>query len=234
MRDGEMHATAMIGTGLLAAALVVPIVWLSSGKSVAAPAIDKMTMIEASLAVKATKVKQPQKETHEPPPVVKPEGVSHDADKKPPLEDKKKDEPPKKTDDKPPPDITKFHHASDDDTPAGPQKTPVGQFDGSQFGNAPVSKGDPYLQRLVADMHYNPPEIAKGNGVPVGCIHIQPDGKIVDTKFQTKTDDDLQTAAEAALKELVKARTDKPEEVPTNLLGLTTEWLCFHFNVSIK
>jgi len=234
MRDGEMHVTALLGTAALAAALMVPMVVLSSAKTVDANPIDKMQMIEASLAMKAEKVKQPQKETHAPPPPVKDEGVSHDADKKPP--EKKPDEPkekPPKQDDKTP-DLSKFKHPTDDDTPSGPQKTPIGQFDGSEFGNAPVSKGDPYLQKLVADMRYSPPEIAKGNGVPVGCIHLQPDGKIVDTKFQTKTDDDLQTAAEAALRDLVKARTENPVEVPTHLLSLTTQWLCFHFNVSIK
>lgn len=233
MRDGEMHVTALLGTAALAAALIVPMALLSTAKKVDADPLDHMQVIEASLAMKAEKVTQPQKPTHAPPPPVKEEGVSHDADKTPPPEDKKKDEPKEKPpkDDKAP-DLSKFKHSSDDDTPSGPQKTPIGQFDGSQFGNAPISTGDPYLGRLVADMQFSPPEIATGNGVPVGCIHLQPDGKIAETKFKTKTDDDLQTAAEAALRQLVKARTEKPEEVPTHLLSLTTQWLCFPFKLS--
>jgi hypothetical protein len=47
-----------------------------------------------------------------------------------------------------------------------------------------------------------------------------------------KTDDDLQIAAEAALRQLQKARRDKPEEVPAHLLKFTKRWLCFKFTVA--
>ena len=84
-------------------------------------------------------------------------------------------------------------------------------------------------------MNFQFPEIAKAASIPVGCIHIQPDGKIVDTTFDSpigqKGDDDLQTAAEAALKELVKVRRANPEPVPSHLLGITNQWLCFKFSV---
>ena len=80
-------------------------------------------------------------------------------------------------------------------------------------------------------MHFNPPEISKGDSVPIGCILLTPEGKITDTKFKLKTDDDLQTAAEAALAQLVKARNEHPIEVPTQLLQLTAHYLCFHFRV---
>ena len=228
-----MQVVAGVGTLVLTAAFGLPAMVFASGPTQEVAKADNMEMIEASLAVKKTKVTQPQKPVHAPDPV-KTEGVSHDDKKPPPDEPKKKDEPEKKPNDDKAPDLSKFHHSTDDDTPAGKPITSVGQFDGSDFGNAEVSKGDPYLQKLLADMHYAPPELAKGNGVPVGCIHLQPDGKVIDTKFQTKTDDDLQTAAEAALRELVKIRTENPVEVPTHLLQLTTKWLCFHFNVSIK
>jgi hypothetical protein len=80
-------------------------------------------------------------------------------------------------------------------------------------------------------MNFQFPTIAKASSIPVGCIRIQPDGKIVDTKFDQKGDDDLQTAAEAAMNELVKARRANPEPVPTHLLSITTRWLCFKFSV---
>ena len=230
MRDGEMHAMAVFGTLVLSTALIVPTVWLTAAADAdTGNKLDNMTMIEASLAVKSTKMVQPQKEVHAPDPV-KPQGQSHDADKKPPDEPKKKDEPKKPNDDKAP-DLSKFHHPTDDDTPAGKPVVQIGDLNGSEFGDSAKSIGDPWLGRLRADMHFNPPEIAKGNSVPIGCILLTPDGKISDTKFKEKSDDDLQTAAEAALQQLVKSRNEHPIEVPTQLLQLTQHYLCFHFRV---
>ena len=73
----------------------------------------------------------------------------------------------------------------------------------------------------------------EGIDAPVGCIHLTADGKIVDTKFKDKSDDDIQTArrgrAEGAE---VQTRNANPEEVPTHLLKqLTTRWVCFKFTV---
>src|SRR5579883_957173 len=47
------------------------------------PPMQEMQTIEASLAMKKTKVTQPQKPHEEPPPPVKKEGVSNDENKKP-------------------------------------------------------------------------------------------------------------------------------------------------------
>jgi hypothetical protein len=185
--------------------------------------------IEASLAMKKTKAVQPQKQ-FKPPEPTKQETVSHDADKKPD-EPKKKDDPKKPTDDKPV-DITKFKHATDDDdAPVGKAVVQIGDLNGSEFGDSATSIGDPYFGRLRADMHFNPPEIAKGDSVPIGCILLQADGKIADSRFKESTGDDLQTAAEAAIKQLVKTRNENPIEVPTHLLKYTTHYLCFHFTI---
>ena len=225
-----MHTMAILGTIVLSASLIVPTVWFTPAASGdVGPRLDDMTMIEASLAVKSTKAVQPQKEVHAPDPV-KEEGVSHDDKQKPPDDPKKKDEPKKPNDDKPV-DLSKFHHASDDDTPAGKPVVKIGDLNGSEFGDSAKTVGDPWLGRLRADMHFNPPEIAKGDSVPIGCILLTPDGKIADARFKEKTDDDLQTAAEAALAQLVKARNEHPIEVPTQLLQLTQHYLCFHFRV---
>jgi hypothetical protein len=65
---------------------------------------------------------------------------------------------------------------------------------------------------------------------------LQADGRIKAVSFDPpigqKGDDDLQTAAEAALKELQKTRAQNPEPVPTHLLSITSKWLCFKFSVS--
>lgn len=231
MRDGEMHVTALVGTAALAAALIVPMAVLSTAKSVEANPFDKMEVIEASLAMKKnTKVVQPQKPMKDPEPTVKPEGVSHDADKKPPEEKPKKDEP-KKVDDKTP-DLSKFKHATDDDdAQVGKKQVQIGDLNGSEFGDSATSIGDPWMGKLKADMHYAPPEIAKGDSVPVGCILLDPDGKIKDSKFKVETNDDLQTAAEAALKQLMTTRNAHPDPVPTHLLRLTEHYICFKFTV---
>lgn len=227
MKDAEIQAISLFGTAVLTAALFAPIVWLIPSAEAHEPELKEMETIEASLAYRKTPQKQPQKRLKAADPVEKPEGVSHDENKKVEKKDEKKDE--KKTDQDP---LAKFKHPhDDDDTPTGKPVTDIGQFNGDEKGFADDTKGDPWMQQLVADMNYNPPEIAKGNGVPVGCVHINADGKIADTKFFTKTDDDLQTAAEAALAGLKKVRNDKPVEVPTHLLKITTRWLCFKFNV---
>ncbi len=232
MKDGEIQALALFGTAILSAALIVPTVWFTAAADADdGPKLDNMTMIEASLAVKSTKAVQPQKQVRAPDPV-KEEGVSHDDKKPPPEEPKKKDEPKKKPDDSKTPDLSKFKHSDDDDTPVGkPTPVQIGDLNGSEFGDSAKSIGDPWLGRLRADMHFNPPEISKGDSVPIGCILLTPEGKIADTKFKLKTDDDLQTAAEAALAQLVKSRNEHPIEVPTQLLQLTAHYLCFHFRV---
>jgi hypothetical protein len=229
MKDAEIQAVSLFGTGVLTAALFASVVWFTEARAAEAPELADMQVIEASLAYRKTPQKQPQKRLKSADPVEKPEGVSHDENKKPiekPKEDEKK--PPKKEDQDP---LAKFKHPQDDDLQTGKPTTNIGDFNGSEKGFAEETKGDPWMQQLVADMNYSPPEIAKGTGVPVGCIRLMADGKISDTKFFTKTDDDLQTAAEAAIDGLKKARNDKPIEVPAHLLSVTTKWLCFKFNV---
>jgi len=85
-------------------------------------------------------------------------------------------------------------------------------------------------------MNFTFPEISKAQSIPIGCIHLQADGRIKAVSFDPpvgqKGDDDLQTAAEAALRELQKSRNANPEPVPTHLMGITSKWLCFKFSVS--
>src|SRR5215467_13584638 len=174
--NGQMHGLALVGTVLLSGALFGGTLYLTEAAEVEhQPELKEMITIEASLARKSEKKKQPQKELKAPEPEVKPEGVSHDEHKKPPEkkpEDKPKPKP--KTDDKPV-DITKFKHASDDDPQPGAKPvTDIGQFDGSEKGFAPINAGNPYWQHLAADNHqaWQIPTISKVKGAPVGCFHI--------------------------------------------------------------
>jgi hypothetical protein len=230
LKDTEMHVFSLLGAGLLSAALLVPVVWFTdAAEAGSAPLADNRQIIEATIAYKKTPKKQPQK-VRDVVEEVKVEGVSRDENKK--IEDKKDDK--KKEDKKPvvdPKDPFKGLRRPDEEA-GKPTTEPEGDFNGSEKGFAPESKGDPFFGRLRADMNFQFPEIAKAASIPVGCIHLQPDGRIKAIKFEAQGDDDLQTAAEAALKELQKIRNREPEAVPTHLLTITKQWLCFKFSVS--
>lgn len=226
LKDSEMQVVSVFGTVVLVAALFAPVLIYANASAAKKPD-DNLVAIEASIAYSKTPQKQPQKK-FKAPDEVKPEGVSHDETKKP--DEKKPDE--KKPDKKPDiSDLSKFKHDTDDDTPVGKPTTDPGKFNGNEQGYAEETKGDPWLGKLRGDMQYTPPEIAKGNDAPVGCIHLTADGKIVDSKWVKNTGDDLQTAAEAAIAQLTKTRNANPDPVPTHLLSLTTKWLCFKFTV---
>lgn len=234
--NGQMHGLALVGTAVLSGALFGGTLYLTEAAEAAhQPELREMVTIEASLARKSEKKKQPQKELKAPEPVVKPEGVSHDETKKPPENKPPKDEkkPAKKPDDKPV-DIHKFHHASDDDPqPGASPVTDIGQFDGSEKGFAPINAGNPYWQNLAADNHqaWQIPTISKVNGTPVGCFHIAPDGKIAAVKFDAPSGDQiLDDSVLRTLKAVQKLRNDKPQPVPTEQLGVIKRWVCFRFD----
>ena len=230
LKDPEMRVLSMIATGALTAGLFVPLLWFTDKAEAQGQQLRDMEAIEATIAYKKTPIKQPQKQTQPTPTIEKPEGVSHDENKKP--DEKKEEKKPDNAKVDPANPFGKFARPTEDE---GKPTTQPGDFNGTDKGFAPESKGDPFFGRLRADMNFQFPEIAKASSIPVGCLHIQADGTISQTTFDPpigqKGDDDLQTAAEAAMRELVKARRANPEPVPTHLLGITTKWLCFKFSV---
>jgi len=226
LKDSEIQLVSILGTGILTASLFAPVLYFATAEA-HKPSEDNLVAIEASIAYSKAPQKQPQKK-FKAPEEVKTEGVSHDETKKPD-EKKKDDKKPDKVDPKDP--FAKFKHDTDDDSPEGKPTTDPGKFNGNEQGYAEETKGDPWLGKLRGDMKYQPPEIAKGSDSPIGCIHLTSDGKIVDSKWIKNTGDDLQTAAEAAIQQLMKTRNANPDPVPTHLLSLTTKWLCFKFTV---
>jgi outer membrane biosynthesis protein TonB len=257
LNNGQLHGVAFVGTLVLGGALLLGTVILadSSGDSTHMPELKEMVAIEASLARKSEKKKQPQKELKvpEPPPPpevkppdpkvpdapVKPEGVSHDENKKPnPIDKPKVDKkpPPKKpaVDDKPVDIAKQFHHPSDDEPQAGAKPTTdIGQFDGSEKGFAPITTGNPYWQSLVADFHqvWEIPTISKVNGATVACFHIEPDGRIAESRIDARSGDEtLDDSVQRAMKATQKARNAAPQPVPTEQLGVIHKWVCFRFN----
>jgi outer membrane biosynthesis protein TonB len=229
--NSQMHGVALVGTLVLSGALFGGTLYLTEAAETShEPQLKEMMTIEASLARKSEKKRQPQKERKTPEPLVKPEGVSRDEHKKPldtPPDDKKRAKPDE------PIDISRFKRPSDDEPQSGAPTTDIGQFDGSEKGFAPINAGNPYWQHLVADFHqvWEIPQISKVNGIAVGCFHIEPDGKIAATKFDTPSGDEtLDDSVQRAMKATQKARNDKPQPVPTEQLGVIKKWVCFRFN----
>lgn len=233
MRESQMHAFAAFSALALTSALITAATRMTDAQADTAAPLEDMEAIEASLAYKKPNApKQPQKKKVAPPPEVKPDGVSRDENKKPLDEPKKPEDKKPIKSDTPVDPLAKYKRVDPDDDVGKPNET-VGAFDGSEFGIGDVTKGDPYFQRLVVDLAWASPELAKAGATPpVGCIQLTAEGKIPQTTFKVKGDDDIATLAEAALKELKQKRNEKPEEVPTHLLKqLTTRWICFKFTV---
>jgi len=230
LKEPEMQMLSIVGALALTAGLFVPMLWFTDRVDKADSQLKDMEAIEATIAYKKSPTKQPQKEVQAQPTIDKPEGVSRDENKKPDEKKPEEKKPEAKVDPNNP--FGKFARPNDDE---GKPTTQPGDFNGDEKGFAPTSKGDPFFGRLRADMNFQFPEIAKASSIPIGCLHIQADGQIANTTFDPpigqKGDDNLQTAAEAAMRELVKARRANPEPVPTHLLGITTKWLCFKFSV---
>lgn len=235
-RDGELQGIAASGSLLIMAAMIVPtLVWAGSA-AVAddGPNLTEMEAIEATLAYKKPNTPtQPQKQFQAPPPQDKPQGLSLDDQKKP--DDKKPDDPKPKTTEPTPADYNKYKRTGDDVPVGKPTDEDVGAFDGDEHGFADVSKGDPYFQKLVGDLlaGWEYPEILADGGVPVGCLHIDATGKIVETKFKEKSgSSELDDSVDRALASVKKARNETPIPVPTHLLRqATTQWVCFKFKV---
>lgn len=247
-KDGEIQTISLLGTGILTAALFLPVLYLTEKAEAGKTKWDDMESIEASIAYKKTPQKQPQKKTQQPE-VKKPdEGVSRD-EKKKPIEGCKADSECKadekckdhhcvpkqdtkvaKTD---PKDPFAGHHRDDDDAPTGKPTVDPGDFNGNEFGWAPQTKGHPFWQQFAKDIHENfaLPTISEANGIPVGCFHITPDGKIAEVKMKEHSASaDLDQAAEHAIDAVKKLRNDNPVPVPTELLGATSRWICFRFD----
>lgn len=231
LNNTTLHVLASVGTVLIGSSLLSLLVYASRPAQAAPePPRKELVTIEASLARKSVKQKQPVKELKTPEPPAKPEGVSRDENKPPePKKDDKK--PARKPEDKT--DISKYLRPSDDEPQSGAKPTTdIGQFDGSEKGFAPLNAGDPYWRNLAADFRqlWEIPAVLKVSGTPVGCFHIAPDGKIVDTKFDVPSGDEtLDDSVQRALQAIKKARNDKPQPVPVGQLGAIKGWTCFRF-----
>jgi len=186
----------------------------------------KEELIEASIAYKKPDApKQPQKK-HRTPPETEKVKISRDEKKIP---DKKPEEKKKAV-----PSWKDFKRdAPEDDNPDYEEGKPAprtgGAFDGKTYGWADENKGHPYMRELARLVHFAIPTLEKGNGEAYACIRLGADGKIKDTKVRKSGNTNIDRAADEALRNMVKARNEDPDvkPVPSELLSLTTHWICF-------
>jgi Cys-rich repeat protein len=247
LNEGQMRVISAAGAAFLTLLIAGPTLWLATAKNVAAaPPLEDMEAIEASLAVKKTPQKQPQKKIEAKPIEEKPEGVSRD-EKKVVEENvckqdkdckngevckKGKCEPEKivKKEEETDP-LGKFRRDPDAQTGDKPTTSTGETFDPNDRGWAEESKGDPFFQRVARDFveNFEYPKILQGESA-VGCIHLLADGQIQKYKVDPKSGEDtLDDAVERALKKMKQLRAQSPEAVPTHLLKqATTRWICFN------
>lgn len=248
LKNGEMHVISALGAAVLSIAVVVPTVWFAKAKDVqAAPLLEDMEAIEASLAVKKKPAKQPQKKIEEKPPEEKVEGVSKDEKKvveenvckvdkdckKGELCKKGKCEAEKiaKVEDPNKDPLAPFRRPDPDEVTGDKPTTSVGDFNDNDRGWAEESKGHPFFQRVARDFveNFEYPKILQGESA-VGCIHLLADGNVQKFKVDPKSGEDtLDDAVERALKKMKQVRAQNPEPVPVELLKqATTRWICFN------
>lgn len=248
LRDGEIQAISALGALILAGALGVPVIYFAEPRIVdAAPLLEDMEAIEASLAVKKRPAKQPQKKIEAKPPEEKPEGVSRDEQK---VVDENKcssdadcktgevcrkqkceREKVAKTEDDPNKDpLAKFRRDPDAVTGDKPT-TDVGAFNDNDRGWAEETKGHPFFQRVARDFveNFEYPKILAGENA-AGCIHLLADGTIQKYKVDPKSGEaTLDDAVERALKKMKQLRAQNPDPPPIELLKqATTRWICFN------
>jgi len=232
--NSALHAWASAGLAIIAfgisGGLYYQRGWAGSDRP-KGPALEDLEVIEASIAYKkAEPEKQPQKKKRAAEEKIV-EGVSRDENKVP---EEKKDEPKSKIDDDDP--LKDFRRPDqDEDLDVGKVVDDPGIFDpDAPIGWAEETKGDPYFQKLIQQLRegWEYPELLKTEGVPVGCMRLERDGRVTDTLFKEKSGNaELDDSVERALKLLEKTRKDDPPPVPDHLLKHTTRWLCFKFEV---
>lgn len=232
-KDGEMHTLALIGAVALSAALGGGLYGFSGEAKAesAAPQLQDLEAIEASIATRKKPAKLPQKKTQEAPPEPQVDKVNRDADKLPdPLKDKPPTDP--KIDPNDPLKNVKRRDV-DDNTPPGKPTEDVGAFNDNERGFADETKGHPFFQRVARDINdaWEFPKILSATNAAVGCLHITSDGKIAKTKLEKSGENQLDQSVEEALKKVETKRNNNPEPVPTDILKLaTTRWICFKFS----
>jgi hypothetical protein len=226
-----MLLTVLIHGGLAAGLLAFSS--MSSGDD--RPPLTMVT-IEAALAIKGDDSEQVRKQSKRTQPPAQPDAIKA-ADSTTRTEQEPQEKPDKDFTE----DFEKYmkrYEGSDDaeDTEDDAEDSkPGGQFDGSEHGFAEVSKGDPYMQKLAADIFasWEVPTLEKGEGTAVGCVRLAADGSIVETNLWKPTKNaNIDRSVKLALDQLQKLRKPNEAPVPVHLMDATRRWTCFNFPVT--
>ena len=192
--------------------------------------------IEAALAFKNVdpKNKQPvkvKKKKYKP----TERGVSRDPDAKP--RDKTKDPKHKVAveDDEIDFDAVREKNRSQDPdlSSAGVDEKPKeGSASGSEWGTEKEAKGHPYAGELRGRIHsvWEVPALEKEGGTALGCVRLNPEGKIIDSKLKKRSkNSNLNRSVTLALK---KGTKDGKSRLPKDMLELlTVKGICFRFEL---
>jgi hypothetical protein len=220
---------ALFGTVMLHVAIGVPVIVVAQAGTSDRPMLTDFKVIEAALAYKKhdEKESQPKKDRKPKPKPDKPVGVSRDENKTP-TDRPDAGPPPKEEEDlaKKVADLLKEHEEDEGEE----EPKPGGDFNGSERGFVEVGKGEPYFQELAADFHeaWEVPSLEKGEGTAVAYIHLDADGRIIDTKFDASGNANIDRSVQLAIREMTKARERGDKPVPAYLLKeATQQWICF-------
>ncbi len=190
--------------------------------------------IEASLAFKEVKPKNKQpvklkKKKFRPDEV----GVSRDPDAKPldPKDkpDHKRDILPDEVDIQ---SVLDANRTQNDLSETGVDEKPTeGSATGSEWGTEKSAKGHPYAGELKGRIHsvWEVPSLETGSGSALGCVRLNRDGKIIDTKLKKPSkNSNLNRSVRLALKKAPAME----EPVPNDLIDLlTVKGICFRFEL---
>ena len=182
----------------------------------------------------ADRTKQPQKQTQAPTPEVKPEGVSHDENKKPRREEGREEAAKK-------PDEASIRSEVPPQTSTTTRRSASRRRDrrrlrtAASSGFADVTKGDPSSGACARDMHFDAARDREGRR-RAGRLH-PPHRRRQDRRHQVQgqkarrrprrplAEAALEAAHEGKRNEQSRSGPDAPA------LQLTTKWLCFKFTV---
>jgi outer membrane biosynthesis protein TonB len=237
MNDSQLHVVSVVGTMILQGALVAMLMVDPScsggSEAEARPSFADAEVIEAALAFKKVEPqsKQPQKikKNRKKPDVQK---VSRDENAKvKPKEEKEKDKPPK------PPsleDITAMNEdlaENDSESNTGADVDPVeGALDGSRYGWAAKSKGDPYVALLTGKIRaaWDHPKFDKKGGLVVGCVRLNESGTIAKSEIRLTSEN---PTLNSSVKKALKNAESVGEPVPDHLIvRLVKKGVCFRFD----
>ena len=126
--------------------------------------------------------------------------------------------------------LNKNRKQDEDLSDTGSDELPVeGSATGSEWGTEKEARGDPYVGELKGRIYtaWKVPALETGTGMAVGCVRLDPDGKIVARELKERSkNSNLDRSVEVALKDAPDMESPVPDKLKTLL---TVNGICFKF-----